>query len=261
MDSNEANSAYCTKRVLSQDASVAGFDEVQQEAQTEAQKEAESRNFAASPIIMISVGKEKVTYRMHKATLVKKSTFFAKIFASGMMESQTHEVSLPEDDLETFERFASWIYGQDDTESTDDNSKMIMKCWALADKYGVPMWQDQLITKLMDHWIPHGIPICNAAWVLDNVSSETPLSKLAIDRLAWDMRKSPPRYFKDGETEMVQDLDLLLSRHDFPLSNFLHFALLKPFLDDGYYDPPGSKGCTYHAHGGDIKCPVANLPG
>ncbi|OAP58537.1 hypothetical protein AYL99_07627 [Fonsecaea erecta] len=224
------------------DASMTGVEEVK------------SQNFAASPIITISVGKEKAVYRIHKAVLIKESSFFEKMFASGMIESQTHQVSLPEDQPEAFEQFVSWVYAGNDSQMKDAEPTMIMTCWALADKFGVPSWHNWLINKLIDHWDFHGFSFDHVSWVSANANHESALCRLVIDQFVWHLEENPNTYFKN---ETSPEVSQLLSRPDFPHAIFA-FSVFSPRFG-GRFIRPGLDPCKYHAHKGGAVCPVSLL--
>ncbi|OAG40235.1 hypothetical protein AYO21_05518 [Fonsecaea monophora] len=180
----------------------------------------EIQNFTNSPIITISVGKEKTTFRIHKDRLTADSVFFNKMLASSMAESQTNEVSLPDDSPKIFGEFAVWIYQRAVKHHSHNNHLMIMKCWILGDKYGVPQWQDQLIEDLAGLWRePFRFRFDELSWVLENVRRGSALFRFVMDLFAWKLRQFPDKYFANGN--VAEEVSQVFSRHDFPLSAFL----------------------------------------
>ncbi|EXJ73390.1 uncharacterized protein A1O5_03150 [Cladophialophora psammophila CBS 110553] len=212
--------------------------------------EAKLPHFAASPIITISVGQEKATYRIHKDVLVVNSTFFAKMFVSGMIEAQTNEVYFPEDCPEVFEQFASWIYRPlEETRPYEyDDSIRTLKCWAFADKFGIPLWQDQLMKNIMEYWSNYRLSFHDISWVLNNVSNMTALYKLAVDQFAWELEIAPGR---------LEEAEPLLLMHDFPILRFICQLLSICNREDRMVPSPASRlGCKYHVHSEGTPCPV-----
>ena len=89
--------------------------------------------------------------------LCDTSPFFKAAFTKDFKESSEKAMSLPEDDVDTFERFACWLYNQDiklsgyDTnEGADERYMQLAMLYTLADKLVVTGLKNEAIKNLIE---------------------------------------------------------------------------------------------------------------
>src|SRR6202012_3360971 len=163
-------------------------------------------------------GKEKAPYSVHKDILTQECPFFAKMFESGMVEEQTNQVKLPEDNNEAFRQFISWIYFESIPLIDRDNLPLVLECWILAEKFGMTHWQECITFEINAHWDYRGMLTRDVVWVLDNVSHTSDLYKLAINQFAREVAGTSEN-FKNGEA-IREELEQVLARENFPVIDF-----------------------------------------
>ena len=61
-------------------------------------------------ITPITVGEDRVVFKIHEGLLRKASPVFDKALSSGFRESHDKKIELPEEDINTFNFFVQWLY-------------------------------------------------------------------------------------------------------------------------------------------------------
>lgn len=176
------------------------------------------------------------------------------MFASGMIEAQSNQVNLPEDDCEAFGHIVNWMYHGSTIEVKENDAEDIsiaFGCWVLAEKFGMEELQDTVISVLMEYWSRHVILLSDVGWVLENVNCTSNLCRLVMDELAWDMTKCSSDFREEGDN--LEQLESFLRREDLPIKTLV-LALCDASEEDQLHGP-GYGGCKYHVHGQDTRCP------
>ena len=91
--------------------------------------------------VTLIVGESQTVFQLHEKELFEVSTFFEAAFNSKFKESSERTMTLPEDDVETFEEFAEWLYRRSYAISPASlpgpRFMALLKLFVLADKYQV----------------------------------------------------------------------------------------------------------------------------
>ncbi|EXJ94638.1 hypothetical protein A1O1_03034 [Capronia coronata CBS 617.96] len=218
-----------------------------------------STSFAISPIITILVGRKKCKYTAHKILLQLRSPFFARCLAVGMKEALTSMVELPEDHVQAFDLFITWIYHgkvrsiekekDDDTKHGSKQLLPLVQAWVLADKFDMEVWQNKVIDALAKWW--NEVPVYPATinWVVSNVDEASMLFKMVMDQFAWDLSDARYRVLVGG-TRAAEGMKELLATGRFP-EQVLWYAIE---TDQDEVDRPVKFPCKYHLHHRSVKC-------
>ena len=92
------------------------------------------------------MGSEKAIFEVHERQLCDQSSFFNAALNSGFKESSERVVALPDDDVDTVDLFAQWLYSAEDYTMSmdilpeDDSGDYLMPAMKLlifAEKYDV----------------------------------------------------------------------------------------------------------------------------
>ena len=89
------------------------------------------------------------TWSLPKPLLTHVSPFFAAALDGPFSESESHKMSLPEDDPAAFELFVQWLYIGETGKDSPDYVFTHVRAWTLGDKLGCPVFQDRAMLKLL----------------------------------------------------------------------------------------------------------------
>ncbi|KAI9681751.1 MAG: hypothetical protein M1829_000496 [Trizodia sp. TS-e1964] len=116
--------------------------------------------YAFNETVTILVGPERCKFLVHKDVLVRKSPYFKAAFDGAFKEADSGTLSLPEDDVETFRRFISYIYSglilSDNLykyaylHSTPNILLEFVRLYILADKFQMPRMKNEVIDAIRE---------------------------------------------------------------------------------------------------------------
>jgi hypothetical protein len=210
--------------------------------------------------VTIFVGDSKTEYTVHKQILIEVCPFFTKCFGLGMAESATNKVNLPEEEAEIFDHFVEWVYYKTVPTATHSTAHDLIRAYVMADKFGMPIWQNRLMDNLMMYWRKGFVKVSEVSWILDHVLDTSPLYKYAMDQFAYDTgsREYNNDFKEDASDELIQyryDLDNLCSEQGFSATWLLRKTLY--FQRVGFDVSPSTRKCKYHVHKqGETCCEV-----
>jgi len=143
-------------------------------------------------MVTICVGKGDKTkeFQGHRGLLCHYSSYFKGALEGGFKEAESRTVTLPEDDVEVFEIFFSWLYTRSLFKREHDNLSiplswsLLLQVHCFADMRGVPRLQnmssDAIIDKVANEWrFPHN----RFAYIYANTPHKAPLRTLAVDMI------------------------------------------------------------------------------
>jgi len=90
--------------------------------------------FKEAPYSDIVFEVEGIEIPAHKWWLINRSKYFANMFSSGMIESKTNRIPVPDMKVSTFQAFLEFVY----SDSVRLNEQMALELLKLADMYSVP---------------------------------------------------------------------------------------------------------------------------
>ena len=97
---------------------------------------------------------------------------------------------LPEDDPATFQIVKNWLYTQklvtedEKGEDASCSSKMLMALYVFGDARGIPHLQNAVINAIRNQ---KAIPVPQVPYIFENTPESSPLRRLLVDMIAWDM--------------------------------------------------------------------------
>ncbi|KAJ9603690.1 hypothetical protein H2200_011876 [Cladophialophora chaetospira] len=206
-------------------------------------------SFAMSPIVTLVVGDGKVEYTAHRQLLVDKCPFFAKCLTSGTKEANTNVVTLPEDDADTVRHFIDFIYHNHVDFTKERNGFGRMKAYALAEKFGMQVWQNKLMNSLMKFWKMYFVQPAEVSWILDNIHESCPLHRLALDQFSFQAAQRFEGAVESSEREEREyhdGVDALCMKEKFSASRHVREAMR--YHNDSKAIQPAEQRCRYHVH-------------
>lgn len=106
-------------------------------------------SFGGMPTVSIRVGADKIVFIIHKGLLCEASPFFKAAFTLKFEEYRTGTMSLPEDDVDTFNPFVRWLYSGNLAYDDGDCCFQLAKLYILADKLRVKELKNCVIDKII----------------------------------------------------------------------------------------------------------------
>lgn len=134
-------------------------------------------------------------FSIHRDLLCQHSPFFRAALHSGMEESNSGVVSLPDDGPIEFAFVSHWIYHQyipkDATDTCDIDE--LLRLWVLADKLLMPDLQDSLMNTMCDNVVSykrcknkmHSVTADRSAWIWDNTTIGSSLRNFYAEMVAF----------------------------------------------------------------------------
>lgn len=165
-----------------------------------------SSRFRDVSIVSVTVGSAKTPFRVHRDLLCDESPFFKAAFAKEFKEASEGILDLPEDDVDTFDRFIQWMYsgeyglsgGFETHAEADERYNQLARLYILADKLQVPRLKNDVVNKFFEVKVKaRCVPRCSTvSYIFKNSLNSSLLRKLMVDWYAWDV--DLVWYGKDG---------------------------------------------------------------
>lgn len=207
-------------------------------------------------IVYVKVGPDAIVFSMHKGVLCEGSAFFRAALDGQFKEPTEQIVSLPEADVDVFERFQAWAYTnqivQRGESIKDVGHEMIIGLYLLAELCGIPLLQNATIDLIIDKAAKlHSAPpmICSRL-IYENTTSSSLLRKLFVDIATLERRLRDRKSFNTEAGEMYDNtflIDLALALDD-------ERSSMGP---RGFNKHLTELRCNYHVHPeGEPRCNV-----
>ncbi|KAI4246859.1 MAG: hypothetical protein L6R42_009785 [Xanthoria sp. 1 TBL-2021] len=126
------------------------------EATAKKPKMEDNLSFRNDTMVSLEVGPERVPFQVHKNLLCDCSPFFEAAF-NGHFKEKCGSMELKEDDVDAFEYFMQWLYRRKinvtqigDPDYFARRYTQLSRLYTLADKYGVALFKNHIMTLLFD---------------------------------------------------------------------------------------------------------------
>ncbi|KEF53724.1 uncharacterized protein A1O9_10125 [Exophiala aquamarina CBS 119918] len=209
-------------------------------------------SFAATKIITILVGPEKVEYFLHKDILIQYSPFFAKCLATNMKEALSNVVEMPEILTAQLTWLAMYLYKNALPEQDINKAPYdVYEAWALADRLCMPRFQDMLMDRLMDYSRRKVIPMPYFAWVIEHHNHLDTLSfRFVRDQVLYE--------WPSGNDALYEKENMVAGLNDLLVKGFLDNRFVLDLLVAAKTPTPDpcKQGCKHHVHGTSKACTV-----
>ena len=194
--------------------------------------------------VEVVVGEEARSFVLHKPLLISVSRFFKRTFEGGFKEATENKLTLPEEQIDIFQRFQLWLYTGSPLAKEEFPSEVpwgiLLSLYIFAECYDIPhlcnATMDALNGKLQ---ASKELPVGDLHEVYANTRLASPLRKFFVETFA---RKVKP---------LIQDVNFTKSPEDtYPFQ----------FLIDLVFEYEHLKGrphsildvedlvCRYHVH-------------
>ena len=150
--------------------------------------------FCDASTASIYVGETRALFLVHQDLLSSVSPYFEAALTTGFKEATARTVSLPEDDIESFERFVQWLYSGvyalsvfKTREMADKRYLQLAELYILADKFQVPKLKNDIIDKVNTTHKAYLPPLSAISHVYKNTPTSSPLRKMLVATYVWSI--------------------------------------------------------------------------
>ena len=217
---------------------------------------------AQSDIILLEVGKgdDKVTFRVHKDLLLKKSPIFRASLNDNFIEGQAGSICLPDDDVVALKSFVRWLY-YDDIDYIDfiHGTDTPVHVYGFADKICTPRYHDMFVDavkayhKKTSTFMHADVLVKLFISGLDN----SPMANFGLRSITRSMMEDSKRWLADGDLhkcfkQMENNLELMKA---------LNMEIVR-YRTKPYGNPATLVGCYFHLpHDDDKNCTATKSQG
>ena len=171
-------------------------------------------------MVTIYVGPESYAFQIYKELLCHDSPFFKAALEGNFKEGNAQTVSLPEDDVETFKIYQTWLNTMQLRYNFDHVEWWLCfaKLWVLADKIGSTALKNRTVDAIcatikhnpkLDWVSSHAV-----CYTFDNTSWDSPLRILVVSHALITSKKSPHNHeLEDYPMTYVSSIAWYLLRH------------------------------------------------
>lgn len=163
----------------------------------------------ADSIILVLVGPEKALFKISKQLVCNYSQYFRAALSKSFKEGHNGILRLEDEDPETFEAFAEWLYCgavlRPDTIAKPDRWNWYLNLYILADRLCAHGLQNQVMDNLiaMAKLNPLSFTATWKAW--DRTPPRCKLREFLLDFAAQQALVSPPADVADGDDTVGKD--------------------------------------------------------
>ena len=160
------------------------------------------------PVLTLRVGPGKISYNVHQDLLFNTSNVFKTAFSGKFLESSDRSMDLPDDDVESFEQMAHWLYTKDLGLPKPVTEETTKQCYwqlaglnTLADKYEMTSLSNIIVDELFELYghsintIPPHMDVIT--YVYENTTEKSSFRKVMV---AWYVWRIDYRWYKQAST-------------------------------------------------------------
>ena len=131
--------------------------------------------------IKVYSGANQKSFLLHQGLLHHYSGYFTTV--ERIIEAKTGTVKLPEQDIQTFERFVLWLYARKihQLQNTGEYFEALCRLWVLGDRLEVPLLTNCVIDAFRDEVVARwAIPTRHLQYIYQNTLAGSGLRRFAI---------------------------------------------------------------------------------
>ena len=204
-------------------------------------------------MVDIFVGAEETKFHLHCDLLCSRSNYFRACFEGDLKEAQQSELSLPEDNAESFELFVTWLYGTHLRKiSLNDELPAYFGLAVLANKLCLEYLQNQAVDHILRFYRTHprSVDHQHLRYVYQNTCSVDLVRDLPVTLAAWIVVASQPAELTAEYESLVREGGDLAVKFTYSLS--LYYTKTSQGIAN--LDPRRISNCSLHKHKSTLVC-------
>ena len=207
-------------------------------------------------MVNIFVGAERTKFHLHRDLLCNRSDYFRACFVGDFKEAKQKELSLPEDNAESFELFVTWLYGtQLKKISSNNDLAAYFGLAVLANKLCLEYLQNQVTDYIVRFYRtnPRSVGYQYIRYVYQNTCPMDLVRDLPVDIAAWMVVASQTAKLTAEYEKLVREGgDLAV---DFTYALSLYYTEAKRGTQSiASLDPRRISNCSLHKHSSTPVC-------
>ena len=201
-------------------------------------------------MVDIFVGAEQRRFHLHCDLLCERSDFFRAAFRGHFREAEAEELTLPDENVESFELLVAWMYGASLKSIPSEDAFTAYLCLVILAR---KLCLEHLQNEAMDHILRFyrtslsTMKVETIRWIYENTLVGDPLRRLTIRCASWtaminetDISESDDRYLLEEGGEIAVDFASTLA-------DYCYSTKWDPdYIENA--DPRGLPNCFYHKH-------------
>ena len=204
-------------------------------------------------MVNIFVGAERKRYYLHHDLLCDRSDYFAALFSGKLKDAQQNELSLPEDDIGSFDIFVRWLYGASLRINCDAEVPVYLNLYVLANKLCLEYLQNETMDLILrfHRTTPYRVNVEGLHPIFRNFSDRG-VYKYFISLAAWSTASNNDD-IDSGYLNLIRDGgDFAV---DFTKVLSIYYRVMKrdPVLIANS-DPRAWSNCCWHEHNSTPVC-------
>ena len=205
-------------------------------------------------MVNIFVGAERKRYHLHRDLLCDRSDYFTACFIGEFREAQENELSLPEDNIESFDLLVQWLYGAPLKKiSSNADVPVYLNLHVLADKLCLEYLQNETMDLILKfhRTTPYKIDVESLHQISQDFT-RCATYKYLLDLAAWSTVSNNHKITPDFKSLIREGGDFAV---DFTIRLSLIYRATKgdpvPIAN---CDPRTYSNCFYHKHQSTPVC-------
>ena len=210
--------------------------------------------FLNEDMVNIFVGAERTKFHLHRDLLCNQSDYFRACFEGDFKEAQQKELSLPEDNAESFELFVTWLYGTHLKKiSSSDELPAYFGLAVLANKLCLEYLQNQAADHILRfcRTNPRSVDYQYLRYTYQNTCPVDLVRDLLVTLAAWVVVASRPAELTAEYENLVREGGDLAVKFTYSLSLYYTKASSQSIVT---LDPRRISNCSLHIHNSTIMC-------
>ena len=208
--------------------------------------------FDKTVCVKVGSGVTHKAFTLHKGLLCHYSAYFEAALNGKFAEAENGKIDLPEEDVDTFERFVFWLYTGifHAPENVTTRYTTLCQLWVFGDRRQIPLLSNNMIDRLRDAMVEHWkAPTVQLKFIYQNTHADSALRRFVI----WDFSNTCGLDILGAESRSIwpEDATWDLVKAVWKLKESGAKKLTRD--DVGKVDM-----CQFHQHEGSEKCIVGD---
>ena len=207
-------------------------------------------------MVDIFVGAERTKFHLHRDLLCNRSDYFRACFVGDFKEAQQKELSLPEDNAESFELFVTWLYGTHLKKiSLNDELPAYFGLAVLANKLCLEYLQNQAADHILRFCRanPRSVDYQYLRYTYQSTCPVDLVRDLSVALAAWVVVASRPAELTAEYENLVREGGDLAVKFTYSLSSY-YTKVNGGSHSIATLDPRRVSNCSLHTHNSTIVC-------
>ena len=201
-------------------------------------------------MVNIFVSAEQRKFHLHCDLLCERSDFFRAAFQGHFKEAEAEELTLPDENVESFELLVAWLYGASLKSITSkDKFTVYLDLVILARKLCLEHLQNETMDHILRFYrtsLPT-VAVHDIRWIYENTLAGDPLRRLSIRCASWTAMSNETDISESDDRALLEEGGDVAVDFASTLADYCYSTKCDPNrIED--VDPRRLPNCFYHKH-------------